>query len=34
MDINPTVKPVRLTTGEIRIHACFDYRLRSFMVHA
>jgi hypothetical protein len=34
MDFNPTVKPVRLASGEIRIHAYLDHALQSFMVHA
>lgn len=34
MDSTSIATPVRLATGEIRIHACIHHPLQSFMVHA
>jgi hypothetical protein len=34
MDFNPTAMPIRLATGEIRLHACLNHPLLSFMVLA
>ena len=34
MDFGPTATTVRLATGEIRIHACFNHPIQSYMVHA
>jgi hypothetical protein len=34
MDFNPTVTPLRLAIRGIQLHACFDRRLQSVVVHA
>jgi hypothetical protein len=34
MDFTLNAKPTRLAIRETRIHACFDFTLPSFVVHA
>ena len=34
MEINPTATPLSLAIGEIRIHACINHSIQSFVVHA
>lgn len=34
MDLNPTALPICFATGRIRVHACLNRPLQTFMVHA